>query len=72
MLLDSITAVIIGGTRLTGGKGTIQGVLLGVVFVGMISNALNILNIPAIYHDVFKGLVIIGALLLDQFINREK
>ena len=65
LLLDSIAAVILGGTSISGGVGTVGGTFAGVVLVGMIGNALNLLNVPAVAQDVFKGLVILFALGLD-------
>ncbi len=62
LLLDSIASVILGGTNANGGAGTIQGTFVGVILVGMISNALNLLNVPPVFQDVFKGVVIILAL----------
>ncbi len=62
LLLDSVASVILGGTNVNGGSGTIQGTFIGVILVGMISNALNLLNIPPVFQDVFKGAVIILAL----------
>jgi ribose transport system permease protein len=62
LLLDAVASVILGGTSINGGSGTVEGTLIGVVLVGMISNALNLLNVPPVFQDVFKGGVIILAL----------
>ena len=62
LLLDAVASVILGGTNVNGGSGTIQGTFIGVILVGMISNALNLLNVPPVFQDVFKGSVIILAL----------
>lgn len=62
LLLDTIASVILGGTSASGGSGTVQGTFVGVILVGMISNALNLLNVPPVFQDVFKGVVIILAL----------
>ena len=70
MLLESITAVIIGGTSLLGGRGTIQGTFLGVILIGLIGNSLNILNINPNLQDIFRGMVFILILLFDQIMNR--
>ncbi len=66
LLLDSIAAVIIGGTSISGGKGTVHGTFIGVVLMGAIGNTLNLLNVPAVFQDVFKGLVIILALHMEK------
>lgn len=62
LLLDAIAAIIIGGTLIQGGRGTIGGALWGVAFIGIINNALNLLNVEDVWHQVFKGLVILAAL----------
>lgn len=62
LLLDTVASVILGGTSISGGSGTVEGTFVGVILVGMISNALNLLNVPPVFQDVFKGAVIIAAL----------
>lgn len=62
LLLDGIAAVIIGGTLILGGRGTVGGVFFGVLFIGIINNSLNLLNVEDVWHQVFKGLVILLAL----------
>ncbi len=64
--LDVIAAVVIGGTSLFGGVGTILGTLLGAFIVGIISNGLTILNVPYYWQLVAKGLVIYIAMLIDK------
>lgn len=62
LLLDGIAAIIIGGTLILGGRGTVGGAFCGVLFIGMVNNALNLLNVEDVWHLVFKGTVIIAAL----------
>lgn len=62
LLLDGIAAIIIGGTLILGGRGTIGGAFWGLLFIGIINNALNLLNVEDVWHQVFKGLVILAAL----------
>jgi ribose transport system permease protein/inositol transport system permease protein len=62
LLLDGIAAVIIGGTLILGGRGTVGGTFWGVLFIGVINNSLNLLNVEDVWHQVFKGLVILLAL----------
>lgn len=69
LLLDSIAAVIIGGTRMSGGKGTIAGTFFGVILISIIGNVLNILNADPNFRDTIKGLIIIAALIFDRFVN---
>ncbi len=71
MLMDAITAIIIGGTLLSGGKGKIGGIFWGLLFIGIINNSLNLLNVQDIWHQVFKGLVIIGALAMNWMIVKK-
>jgi putative xylitol transport system permease protein len=63
--LDAIAAVVIGGTSLSGGVGTIQGTLFGALIIGVINNGLNLLGVSSFYQQVVKGCIIIGAVLLD-------
>ena len=72
LLMDTLAAVIIGGTSTAGGSGKMTGTIIGVVLLGMISNALTLLNVPAVAQDLFEGLVIIAALLLNTFSGRFK
>jgi ribose/xylose/arabinose/galactoside ABC-type transport system permease subunit len=65
--LNVIAAAVVGGASLIGGKGTALGALLGAVILQMISNGLVILNIPQNYSQIVIGLVVIAAVLLDQF-----
>jgi ribose transport system permease protein len=67
MELDVIATVVIGGTSLTGGKGSAFNTLLGVLILGMIGNIMNLMNIPAYSQQVIKGLIIILAVLLQRF-----
>jgi ribose transport system permease protein len=63
LMLDSITAVILGGTNLFGGAGTIQGTVLGAFIIGMVSNALILLGVSPFWDSVAKGLIITVAAL---------
>jgi ribose transport system permease protein len=64
--LDAITAVIIGGTPFTGGRGTIWGTIVGVIILGIINNMLNMLGISPYLQGTVKGLVIIGAVYMQR------
>lgn len=68
--LDVIAAVIIGGTSLFGGKGRIWGTLIGVLFLGCISNGMTLLNVSEYWQLVVRGGIIIGAVLLNQILER--
>lgn len=68
--LDAIAGVVIGGTSLSGGIGTIQGTLIGALIIGVLNNGMDLLHVPAYYQQVMKGLIIVGAVLLDKVRNR--
>lgn len=64
--LDAIAAVVLGGTSMSGGIGTIWGTAIGALIIGILNNALNLLQVPSYYQDVAKGIVILIAVLLDR------
>lgn len=64
--MDAIAAVVIGGTSLAGGKGRIAGTFIGVLIIGILNNAMNLLGISSFYQQVVKGVVILIAVLLDR------
>ncbi len=63
--LDAIAAVVIGGTSLKGGVGRIVFTVIGALIIGMLNNALNLMNVSSYYQTVVKGVVILIAVLLD-------
>lgn len=64
--LDAIAAVVLGGTSMAGGIGTITGTAIGALIIGVLSNALNIMQVSSYYQDVAKGIVILIAVLMDR------
>lgn len=64
--LSVIAAVILGGTSLVGGKGTIVGTLLGVLILGTLNNGLTLLNVSSNYQEIARGVVLLLAVALDQ------
>lgn len=64
--LDAIVAVVLGGTLLKGGKVSVAGILGAVLFLGVLSNILNLLQVPAFTQIVVKGLIVIVAILVDR------
>jgi ribose transport system permease protein len=65
--LDAIAAVVIGGTSLNGGKGTITGTVIGAVIIGVLNNGLVLMNVSPFWQQVVKGAVILLAVVLDKF-----
>jgi len=63
--LDAIAAVVIGGTSLVGGIGTVQGSILGAFFIGSLNNGMSLLEITEFYQKVIKGVIIILAVWFD-------
>ena len=70
--LDSITAVVIGGTSLFGGRGTIFGSLIGAVIVGVFRNGLTLAGVDLYYQLLAVGLLIIFAVTIDQWIRKAR
>ncbi|KAB1656845.1 ABC transporter permease [Pseudoclavibacter chungangensis] len=68
--LDSITAVVIGGTSLFGGRGIIWGTLLGAVIVGVFRNGLFLANVDGLYQTLAIGILVIVAVAVDQWIRK--
>jgi ribose transport system permease protein len=64
--LDAIAAVVIGGTTLSGGTGTVIGTLVGTLIIGIINNILGLNNVDANVQLLLKGIIIIGAVLLQR------
>ena len=64
--LDAIAAVIIGGTPMTGGRGTIWGTIIGAIILGVINNMLNMLGVSPYLQGTVKGIVIIGAVYIQR------
>jgi ribose transport system permease protein len=70
MELSAITAVILGGASLAGGRGTILGTLLGLLIIGVINNGLVLLDVQAFWQDVIRGALLILAVGFDQVRQR--
>ncbi|MFI5367746.1 MAG: ABC transporter permease [Spirochaetia bacterium] len=70
--LDVIAAVVIGGTSLMGGRGSVWGTLVGALMIGVINNGMNLLGISAYFQLVVKGVIIIGAVLLDRLRQEQR
>jgi len=68
--LSAITATVIGGTNLFGGRGTVVGTLIGALIMGILQNGLNLMAIPAFYQQVAIGSVLVLAVWLDRIRDR--
>lgn len=64
--LDAIAAVVLGGTSLAGGFGSIMGTVVGALIIGILNNALNLMNVSSYYQLLVKGVVILVAVLIDR------
>jgi ribose/xylose/arabinose/galactoside ABC-type transport system permease subunit len=64
--LDAIAATVIGGTSLSGGRGRLWGTMLGALLLGIVSNGLDLLNVSSFYQQIVKGVIILGAILIDS------
>jgi ribose/xylose/arabinose/galactoside ABC-type transport system permease subunit len=65
--LDAIAAVVLGGTSLTGGRGSLVRTIFGVLLIGILNNGMNLLNIDSYFQFIIKGAIIVLAVLLDRW-----
>jgi fructose transport system permease protein len=70
--LDSITAVVLGGTSLLGGRGQIVGTLVGALIVGVFRNGLQLMGVGSIYQVLITGILVILAVSVDYLSHRAK
>jgi inositol transport system permease protein len=68
--LDAIAMAVIGGTSLSGGRGSIIGTVLGALIFGVIISGFTFLRIDAYYQEMIKGVIIVGAVVLDVYRQR--
>jgi len=68
--LDAIAATVIGGTSLSGGRGRLWGTMVGAILLGIVNNGLDLLNVSSFYQQIVKGLIILGAILIDSKRNQ--
>ena len=64
--LDSIAAVVVGGTAMSGGRGSIVGTILGVLIIGLMNNLLILLGVDSFLTDAFKGAIVVAAVLMQR------
>ena len=70
--LDAITAVVLGGTSLFGGRGTVIGTLIGAIIVGVFRNGLTLIGVDAVYQYLVTGVLVILAVAVDQLTHRRR
>lgn len=68
--MDAIAAVVLGGTSMTGGSGSLTGTLIGILILGVLNNGLNLLGVSSFYQQIVKGVVILIAVLIDRKRNK--
>jgi fructose transport system permease protein len=68
--LDAITAVVLGGTSLFGGRGSLAGTLVGVLILGVLRNGLTLMGVSALYQVLATGVLVIVAVVLDPQARR--
>ena len=64
--MDAIAAVVVGGTSMSGGKGSILGTVLGMLIIAVMNNLLNLMGVPVFLREAFKGFIVIAAVLLQK------
>jgi ribose/xylose/arabinose/galactoside ABC-type transport system permease subunit len=72
LLMQAIAAAVIGGVSMSGGRGSIWGVFLGTVLIGVISNALNLLNVASFYQYIVLGAIIVGAVFVSNMGSKSR
>jgi ribose transport system permease protein len=72
MELNVIAAVVIGGASLKGGSGTVLGAVLGLALLSVVTSSLILLDVSPYWQDVIKGLILLGAVTVDHFMNVRK
>ncbi len=70
--LDAIAAVVIGGTSLNGGRGSVWGTVIGAVIIGILNNGLVLLNVSPFWQQVVKGAVILLAVVIDKIGDKKE
>jgi ribose transport system permease protein len=69
--LDAIAAVVVGGTSLNGGRGSVLGTFIGAMLIGVLRNGLNLLNVDSYVQQVVVGVVILAAVMADRLRRRD-
>lgn len=67
---DVIVAVVLGGTLITGGEGSVIGMVIGALIVGFVANGLNLLDVQSFYQTVLKGCILLGSIILERSLKK--
>ena len=70
--LEVIAMVVIGGTALTGGRGTIIGTVLGVFILRLMRNGIVLIGVPGLAYNIFIGAIILGMMALHSWVDRRR
>jgi inositol transport system permease protein len=70
--LDAIAAAVIGGTSLSGGVGRITGTVIGTLILGVMTSGFTFLRVDAYYQEIVKGMIIVAAVVVDQYRQRNR
>jgi inositol transport system permease protein len=70
--LDAIAAAVIGGTSLSGGVGRITGTVIGTIILGVMTSGFTFLRVDAYYQEIVKGIIIVAAVVADQYRQRKR
>ncbi|MCP1103014.1 ribose/xylose/arabinose/galactoside ABC-type transport system permease subunit [Aequitasia blattaphilus] len=70
--LDAIAAVVLGGTSLSGGVGSMWGTVVGVLIIGLLNNGMDLLNVQSYFQDIIQGLIIVLAVFIDVNTNKKQ
>jgi ribose transport system permease protein len=70
--LDAIAAVVLGGTSLMGGRGSVWNTLMGALVIGVVNNGMNLMGVHTHYQLVAKGIIIVLAVLLDSYLKKRR
>jgi len=70
--LQAIAATVVGGTKLSGGKGSVTGTLVGALIIGILNNGMSLLQISSYWQSVFTGVVILGAVAFNELASQNE